>query len=128
MARMRARVQLNVGAVMAQIDKALEPGLVRCTRYMVNYAKVLVSEPYPPSSDPGHPPHKRSGRLQAGIRAEKLSIKKRLVVSEAYRKQFSYAWALTRGTPFAGMRPRPYMEPTIMDTLPALPSYFKDLF
>ena len=46
-----------------------------------------VSTPYPPASLPGQPPHRRSGRLMAGIRgiARLLGTRIRITVGAAAR-------------------------------------------
>lgn len=47
----------------ATIDKKLEVAAI----LVKNHAQVLVSQPSPPASLPGEPPHKDTGRLRASI-------------------------------------------------------------
>lgn len=51
----------------AQLKAAVQEALDESIQRVVAEAKELVSEPYPPASSPGNPPHKRTGRGQEAI-------------------------------------------------------------
>jgi hypothetical protein len=90
--------------VMAAARKGAVAGLHLAGTVMVAEIKASLSVPYPPSSEPYAPPHRRSGDLKAGIRyrvdAANLVV---YVLSTA-------AWAtyLEYGT--SRMAPRPYLR------------------
>lgn len=84
-----------------------------------------ISTPYPPPSDPGLPPHLRTGQLAKGVRAEpthktltKISVRvvsrRQPAAGEKGRKRDPeyVPQALEYGT--ARMSPRPYMRPAMM--------------
>lgn len=85
-------------------------------------AKQLVSEPYPPESSPGEPPHKRSGLLQESITYHVDEAKKAVLIgafganrSKGAGSPFNYSVALELGT--GKMAPRPWLRPAVLNNL-----------
>lgn len=56
--------------VKKNIEAEARKRMEAATVVVANRAKVLISEPYPPPSVPGEPPHRRTGRLRASVSRE----------------------------------------------------------
>lgn len=88
--------------------------LVDTVTEVINYAKILVSIPYPPPSQPNQPPHMRTGRLQESIDIFQISN-----YYVDFGADASYARALEYGT--SKMRPRPFMTPSVLALIDKFP-------
>lgn len=88
--------------------------LVKGALEAVNIAKILVSTPYPPPSQPDNPPHLRTGELQNSI--DILSIENFAV---EFGSDLHYSFYLEFGT--SKMRPRPHMVPAMLEAQKVFP-------
>lgn len=92
----------NEGAVLNALtagDRSIPLGVQAAARPIELYLKIKVSVPYPPSSAPGQPAHRRSGRYLRMWRARALGTTLRL------SNQALYAGFLEAGTRFMAARP-----------------------
>src|SRR4051812_26774339 len=72
----------------------------------VRELKQTLSEPYPPASKPGEPPHKRTGELQQSVGYEVTTEDK--VVKLTLKVTADHAFYLEYGT--ATLAPRPFFR------------------
>jgi len=89
------------------IRKNEEQRLEAAAIYLQNKVKEAISDPSPPVSDPGQPPHKDTGTLRASISHE---IDKQTKTARVGSNS-EVAKYLELGTD--KMSPRPFLEPTL---------------
>lgn len=53
--------------VIEKTEVDIKKRMIAAAILVANHAKTLISEPYPPVSMPGEPPHRRTGRLRASV-------------------------------------------------------------
>jgi hypothetical protein len=86
-----------------------------------------VATPYPPASLPGQFPHRRSGELQRGVRANvnRTATKVQLTLGNVARSKrgFPYPTALEAGT--VKMQPRPHLLPTAEEVIGVIKQLLK---
>ncbi len=75
---------------------------------MLNEIKSSINIPYPPPSQPGEPPHKRTGDLQSSFRINKRDSGTE-IVREIITDEMKLANWLEYGT--ERMEPRPFILP-----------------
>lgn len=63
-------MKLNANFV-PQLAQIIDQRLGRAVHALSEIAREKVGQPYPPASEPGEPPHRRTGGLQRAIFAEK---------------------------------------------------------
>lgn len=67
---MQVKLKWNGDAVKKQIQAEKVKNVERAAITFQNEVKRAISEPSPPASEPGQPPHKDTGRLRASISRE----------------------------------------------------------
>jgi hypothetical protein len=60
-------LQWNADAITRRLEEAVLIGLGNAGQVLHRRAVSVVDKPYPPASQPGEPPRKRSGILQKGL-------------------------------------------------------------
>lgn len=90
--------------------------MVAAESLAVQAYQAAVGRPYPPASQPGEFPRRRTGRLQTGIRANVNRIRNdrvQLTLTNVARSPsgFNYPAALESGT--GRMAPRPHLRPVL---------------
>lgn len=58
-----------------KFEDAFANNMKRATKHLANEVKKELSDPYPPASSPGEPPHRRDGELRRSI-ADEVDEKK----------------------------------------------------
>lgn len=105
----------------AFMDNDVTKLLVDAVLNVVNIAKILVQTQYPPASNPGEPPHRRTGKLQSLIDIGEIRN-----FSVKFGSYASYSAALEYGT--SKMRPRPFMTPAIVEIQESFPTVLVNEF
>lgn len=85
-----------------------------------NRAKVLISEPYPPPSAPGEPPHRRTGRLRASVARE--VVREGSATVGRVGTNVKYGRWLELGT--SRMAARPWLRRALVEMRPAIMRLF----
>ena len=78
---------------------------------MVEDVMGTISEAFPPASEPGEPPHVRTGALRRSVRVKEASPLYVAVAAGGAGTLVPYAAALEFGT--SKMEPRPFMIPAV---------------
>lgn len=95
----------NYGIIQV-LDERLSRAAGRATRFLVAKIKEAIDAPFPPESEPGEPPHKRSGELEESVHEVRLSRGKYQIVVSA-----PHGYFLEFGT--STMEPRPFFVSTV---------------
>jgi HK97 gp10 family phage protein len=93
-------VQDNSAEIKKKMEALIIKRLTRVGVMLSNEMKILVNEPFPPASEDGEPPHKRTGTLQRSIQHWPVENKTVQVGSDS-----EYAPHLEFGTKKMGARP-----------------------
>lgn len=94
-----------------KLERKLAARLVAAAMVLLTALRNAVNTPYPPASRPGEPPHRRSGRLQAGIVVD--ADTENLQINMGFKPEVErQAMSLEFGT--RNMRPRPFVRRTLM--------------
>lgn len=110
----------NADALRQAAMDALAKRMDDVGKMLVEAIKQALDEPYPPASDPGEYPHKRTGQLQASVSHEVSTLEDGspvLYVGVSF-DDARYAGYLELGT--SQMAPRPFLQLTLdssMDTI-----------
>jgi hypothetical protein len=101
------RLVWNGEKISAQIHSAIDRRLDSAAIHLVNVAKQSLSTHYPPASQPGYPPHKRSNRLRGSVTwAPNGRFVRRVGTNVWYGKR------LEEGD--SGVEARPWLRPAFM--------------
>lgn len=94
----KARVTMKPGfsqRVTAHVERQLD----KAGLYATNYMRELVSEGYPPASEPWTPPHVRTGHLRESIGYDQVRpLKRRIGLGLGNKKLLNYGIYLEYGT------------------------------
>lgn len=94
----KARVTMRPGfaqKVTAHVERQLD----KAATYAKNYMRELVAEGYPPASEPGTPPHVRSGDLRRAIDFDQVQpLKRRIGLQGADETVMHYGVILECGS------------------------------
>lgn len=102
-------------AVLRHITDAVAVGMAKGGVLAKVAARNTLSTPFPPASQPGQPPHRRTGDLRrandSSIRTGPGLIEVRIgVLATADPNVRFYAGLLAKGTPGGQMKARPWLD------------------
>lgn len=97
---------LDFGKLEKEMVAAGKVGLERAAIFLEGKLKELLSEPYPPVSEPGEPPHRRSGDLRAFVSHEARNGG----MVQRVGTPFRYGFFLEFGVPDHNLKPRPWLR------------------
>jgi len=112
------RASNNIKAIATAIGPGAEAGLAVAGKLLVTRIQMLISKPYPPASNPGNPPARRTGNLRSGYKAKVVKGQLSLAVQNDTADYWKF---LEFGT--SKMRPRPHVRPSmraVRDELPKI--------
>ena len=99
-------------AITSTLDKRIASAMI----LLRSELKRVLSTPYPPASRPGHPPHKRTGKLRKSVQYRK-DRKKNTYEIGAF-KDAEYGWYLEKGVRNEDgswkIAPRPWLVKTML--------------
>lgn len=97
----------NGSQVFGQVEDRIRNNVERALAHLVDALQENLNTPYPPASDPGEFPHKRTGNLQASVyyQFDRRRFTGDIIVDAPY------AVYLEEGT--QKMQERPFLQPTI---------------
>lgn len=67
MIKVDVEFNMNVQSVELKSIGAAKEGMRELSQAIVDHVRQMISDPYPPSSSPGSPPHMRTGKLLKGM-------------------------------------------------------------
>ena len=102
----------NGPQVLSIVRKGVKEGMKAAAEFTEEKMKELVSIPYPPASEPGQPPHLRTGDFRDAITHEVSSDGKIARIGIAKAADCPYARLLEIGTD--EMAPRPWARTTLI--------------
>ncbi len=103
-------LQQYFGRVMQELARQID----RHARMETEDTRQIISTPFPPSSSPGDPPHRRTGALMVGVDYTPVVVTSSEVSTTIYSSREegttdeNVPMALEYGT--GKMKPRPYFE------------------
>ncbi len=106
MARRPRLMKFNTNQIISRTRRAKIEALETVANEMEFALKETIDTPYPPASSPGHPPHKRTGYLQATTEVMRRG-------NGVHIRLPQYGTWLEGGT--SKMDPRPFVRPNIHD-------------
>jgi hypothetical protein len=104
----RAKITWRGPQLNAAINRAVTDVLEEGAKKLADYCKEAVSEPYPPASDPGKPPHLRTGTGRDNITW--LSMPGQATSYVVVLEEGRHMIYLEIGTRL--IAPRPWLRPT----------------
>ena len=124
--------------ISGRVRKATRLTLNEMGRDWVKLLRWTVNEPYPPPSEPGDHPHRRSKTLQRSFKykvapkatsVEDLNVFIDEAVFEKYAPNgYNYSLDLEYGRASTNLEPRPYWRPVRKQLSPKLQTWFERLF
>ena len=105
MARQPKLNTFDANMVTGVTKAAMRRALQRVAPKMVAELQAVINKPYPPASQPGSPPHKRTGLLQNTLQAVVVGHNRIQILG------VDYGGFLEHGT--QNIAPRPFLDPTI---------------
>ncbi len=108
------------GSAVQQAIRGHTAKLVEAAAIIVeNRAKELITEPYPPASAPGQPPHRRTGRLRASISHSAVD---QSTLTVRVGTNVKYGMYLELGT--RKMAARPWLRPALAQSKAKIAALF----
>ena len=92
-------------------ETAIRRGLLHVAARIVETVIESIGTPFPPPSEPGEPPHVRTGALRRSVRIEREEPGAVYIAVGGTGTGVPYAAALEFGT--SRMEPRPFVSPVI---------------
>lgn len=102
------------GSMVSMVRSDTNRKLGEASELLVESTKRMLNVPYPPASQPGEPPHKRTGDLQDAVRAEVDTRNHTARIGILESSQAPYAVELEIGV---GVAPRPFLRPSFLQNL-----------
>lgn len=131
MASYRIVVKWTPDPVLVRVGNAVERKITQAAMLVAATATNKVSTAGPPASKPGKPPHVDTGRLRQSITyavtRHEFLIEARIGsnVEYARRLELGFVGRDAKGRNYA-QAPRPFLRPSLMESLPALRRIFKN--
>ena len=107
-AQEQVEVAFRIFPSIAAPSNVIRESFERTAKEMTREVKAAIDEPYPPASEPGEPPHKRTGYLQRNTQVTREG-------NEFILRYPLYGEFLEQGAPSINLQARPFLVPTIAD-------------
>jgi hypothetical protein len=107
--------------IVSQTRDAIREGMKDAAELIVAQVREMISEPFPPPSQPGTPPHLRTGTLLAAI--DYWELPKELEVLIGANVTAEYWSHLEYGT--VKMDPRPFVSVAVAVYTPIIPQLIR---
>jgi hypothetical protein len=102
----------NGDLALLEVRRVLGIGVGRAAERVAARVRAKIGTPYPPASQPGRPPHRRSGTLQQSV-ISVLDATDRARPVGYVQATAPHADHLERGT--SRMAARPFLQPTLLE-------------